>query len=105
MEREHFLALKNYFSNEKKFISGGYYRLKQESAHTYKLSFLEMDSCGASIVAPEITVSVTPNEVIATGLIDFSVQPVKQLTNEGSINLELQEELEKLVIKFKKALQ
>lgn len=100
VERERFLALKNYFSNEKKFINDGYYRLKQETENEYKLAFLEMDSCGASLVAPEVTVSVSTNKAVATGLIDFSTQPVRQLDNSEETYLELQRELEKLVLKF-----
>ncbi|GGD05016.1 hypothetical protein [Enterococcus wangshanyuanii] len=101
MKRIHDLQeLVSYFSEDKKFIHDGYYRIRVFDKETIELAFLVAGPCGDSLVHPQITVSLTESSAIAIKMIDMYATPPLFLDREESNKQKIDQELDKLIEKF-----
>ncbi|MEI5994534.1 hypothetical protein [Candidatus Enterococcus mansonii] len=91
--------LKHSFSDEKKFVDTGYYRIRTLDEQSIEMAYLVAGSCGETIVHPQITILFDEHKTIGITLIDMLASPPKflhrDLTNEQEIDLELDALIEK----------
>ncbi|EOL48999.1 hypothetical protein [Enterococcus caccae] len=88
------------FTEEKKFILDGYYRIRTINEDTIELAYLIAGPCGESIVHPQITVSLATKPFpIAIKLIDMVPSPplflIRDTNNMDEIDLALDALIEK----------
>ncbi|MDA9471659.1 hypothetical protein [Enterococcus sp. 5H] len=101
MERlEKLNMLQSVFSEKKKFIGDGYYRIRSIDDVTLELTFLIAGSCGETIVHPQITVTLDQSQAIGTKLIDMDTSPPKFLYRNSSNADEIDDALDNLIEKF-----
>lgn len=88
------------FSEKKKFIIDGYYRLRTIDDDTIELAYLVAGPCGDSIAHPQITVSLIKSAPIGTKLIDMYSSPPLFLTRNDDNSAEIDLALDTLIEKF-----
>ena len=97
--------LQTKFNEEKQFIDGGYYRLRQLDEHHYELAYLVADSCGSTSVHPQITIALEAGVIKPMSLLDFAATPTRQLRRTPETEAELEQALAQLVSQFLTAAQ
>ncbi|MDR2464795.1 MAG: hypothetical protein LBD38_00770 [Streptococcaceae bacterium] len=103
---ERFLALQDYFTDEKKFIGNGNYRLRKIDEENYDFEFSLIDPCGAGILNPQIRLTKQGEDLKPVQLFDMGSTPVKFLKNDSEESArELNIEFEKLIEKFENAME
>jgi hypothetical protein len=95
------ILMKN-FTNEKKFIKDGYYRLRIINETTIEFTFLIAGSCGETLAHPQITVFLNHEQekAIGTKLIDLHSSPPRFLTRDAANESEIDAALDELIEKF-----
>ncbi|MTD38282.1 hypothetical protein GIX45_06535 [Erwinia sp. CPCC 100877] len=90
------------FTDEKKFMKDGYYRLKTIDETTIEFAFLIAGPCGETLVHPQITVSLNhkQEEAIGIKLIDLHASPPRFLTRDAANEEEIDAALDELIERF-----
>jgi hypothetical protein len=90
------------FTDEKKFMRDGYYRLRTIDETTIELAFLVAGPCGETLVHPQITVSLNHHQEKAIGikLMDLQSTPPRFLTRNAANEAEIDAALDELIEKF-----
>lgn len=91
--------IQNNFTENKEFITDGYYRIRSLDKKNFELAFLVSGSCGETIVHPQITVKVNNDEIIGERLIDMYTTPTKFFSREKN-SVEIDQALVQLLKKF-----
>ncbi|WP_086314250.1 hypothetical protein A5821_001858 [Enterococcus sp. 7F3_DIV0205] len=92
--------LMNIFTEEKKFIIDGYYRIRTIDDHTVEFAYLIAGPCGDTIAHPQITVSLNKTKLIGTKLIDMYSSPPLFLDRDTLNAHEIDSALDNLIEKF-----
>ncbi|EOI06358.1 hypothetical protein UAY_00409 [Enterococcus moraviensis ATCC BAA-383] len=88
------------FTEEKRFISDGYYRIRTINPSTLELAYLLSGPCGDSIVHPQITLSINGEEVVGIKLIDMYSSPQLFMHRNDENSNQIDNALDKLIEKF-----
>ena len=88
------------FTEEKRFISDGYYRIRTIDQDTLELAFLLAGPCGDSVVHPQITLSINGEQVVGTKLIDMYSSPQSFMHRDEENSQQIDKALDELIEKF-----
>lgn len=89
-----------HFDDSKRYIDGGYYRIRTTGYDEYELAFLVPDSCGSTTIHPQIKVKVEGNCLVPQVLIDLGTSPTQYIHYNSETSAQLDMALSTLVAKF-----
>ncbi|MEG0286289.1 MULTISPECIES: hypothetical protein [Vagococcus] len=105
MKKEQLETLMRVIGPEKKYLSDGYYRIREVDENRKELAFLKPDGCGTTTVTPQITIEKQGDNWLPIKFIDMGSSPTKMLIRDEKTEQLLDEELVILVEKMLSALK
>ncbi|WP_265456715.1 hypothetical protein [Enterococcus sp. HY326] len=100
MTIEELKFLQENFSEEKVYLTDGYYRFKQLAADEYEIMFALPGNCGTSEYHPRIRFAVEAEQIVPISLMDVVATPVQLIDYSPETAAELTLALENLKNKF-----
>ncbi|MEG0550753.1 MAG: hypothetical protein RR554_06310 [Vagococcus sp.] len=105
MDDQRVINLETVFGYEKKFITNGYYRIRQLDEKQKEVAFLISSGCGSTSVHPQITIKKIKNEWVPIKLIDMGTSPTQMIYRDENNQKYLDEKFECLITKFEQAIK
>lgn len=93
------------FNQSKRYVDGGYYRIKTIDSTTVKLAYLISGPCGESIPCPEITILLKDKQAFPIHIIDLKATPPINYHRKNQIDDYLDNCFQELLKQFEKAEQ
>lgn len=102
MSNQQWQLVKEYFSEERQYIDGFYYRLRTLAEDEYELAVIHGGVCGENIYHPRMKVKETKGMLVPLSMYDNYSFPVVNLSYEDAPE-RLTDELQSLLQQFLQA--